>query len=165
MGIKRQLARECQHPLVWIGGLAFVSLGLISRWIGGNPRSVLLYVKGSPGTVATDLFLMLWTVSLFVTGGVFGAMFVQKASCQLRSYRAALLIVVMQVFAWFAYPLFFACYAWMLALMALILSMGFCIAAFCSVRRISFLGSVSLIVHFALLLWTAVCVVTVILMN
>ena len=169
MRLRYQLQRDLKlkkHPFVLIGAISFFVLGLMSWCIGGNPRPTLIYLQNATGTVVMFIFFVLWSISYFCNGAVFGSMFAITERChQLLANRIAVLIIIMHLFALFAYPLFFACYAWMLALIALILSAVFCVMAILLVRRISILASGILIVHFAILLWTIIRTATIIFMN
>ena len=158
--------RHAKHPFVLIGGIAFVVFSLISLWIGGNPKPVLLLLNKTPSALKQLIFFILWLVSNLFSGFLFGALFLADDRCtQLISTRSALLIIISQLFTFLSYPLFFACNAWLLSFIALLLALFFCAASILVSYRITLIGTCILIVHFALLLWAIVRVATIIFMN
>ena len=162
----RNELRYAKHPFVSIGGISFVVFSLISLWIGGNPRPVLLLLNKPPRALEQLLFFILWLSSSLFCGFLFGALFLTENRCtQLISTQSALLIIISRLFSFVSSPLFCTCNAWLLSLTSLLLALCFCAASILTLYRIFRIGTYILIVHFALLSWAILRVATIIFMN
>jgi hypothetical protein len=158
--------QQSKHPFVLVGGISFVAFSLISLWIGGNPKPVLLLLNKTPSALEQLLFFALWLASDLFSGFLFGALFLTDDRCiQLISTRSALLIIISQLFSILSYPLFFACNAWLLSFIALLLALFFSSVSILVSYRITLIGTCILFVHFALLFWACIRVATIIFMN
>lgn len=162
----QRIREQVCHPFVWIGGVFFLVLSLISRWIGGNPRPLLVQTQIAVGVIEQIVWTLLWGASVFLNGASFGAMFaLTDRRCLLRANRTASLIILLHLLTLFAYPLFFVCYAWLLTFLLLFAACIVCGGIIFTVRRVSWLVVWAMLVHIALLLWTIVRLGSIIFMN
>ena len=91
--------RYVKHPFVLIGGISFLVIGLISIWIGGNPRPIFLLLVNAPNIFEQLLFFILGMVTYLLNGFLFGALFLAGNNRdQLIATRSALLIIISQLF-------------------------------------------------------------------
>ena len=150
--VRREFA-QINYPLVWMGGGAFFVLALISSRIGGVAHRFWMPCSWFQSTFASCLVLVLFLLSAFACGMVFGAMFALRKGWQDHAQaRIAIIVIWMHMLTMFAYPLYSVCHAWITAELLLLFALALCGWAIYLLFRVSWLCAGILIVHFIILL-------------
>lgn len=157
MRLRSRLRCEFQYidfVKVWIGILIFLFSGILSLWIGGNPRSLLLHLT-IPGYAIGVLWLGFFgAIQFSLSGAVFGILYSHgEAHRKPLAYKGAIQVITMHLFTIFSYPLFFVVLAWNLSLIAVLIALLFCLSAIIVALRVHILSAIALVAHFLWLLY------------
>lgn len=153
--IDKEIRLIClRKSLIW--GAVFLSLGVFI-WILSSDYGSVVHFWSTP-KCAFPLFLMyfLWGCSFFFIGALLCSCVcgIEKFRRRLI-YKDILMLFIMQIFSYIAYPLFFGACAPFLAFLSLLIASVACFVVLISIARYFSIWTIALGIHFAWLLYNA----------
>lgn len=139
---------------ILIFSVLFLVLGFFSWIIGGGSNRVILLYMLPRSAIKIGFMYVLWGLSFIFCGVIFaGVLFGCEKYRRHLTYKTALFIILMQIFTFVIYPLFFGAIAPFLTLIAIVISISFCVLAILSAIKIYSLWSICLCIHFLWLMY------------
>lgn len=150
--VSREIKRiKFKQSLIF--ALIFLVIGIVDCIISGSINPIFYMYILPKSTLSLPLFYIFWFVSLLFCGVIFSGILNVEKFRKNNTFKVILCVALMMLFTYISYPLFFISLAHFFTIVSLLCTMLFCLYAIILCKKISFLWTMCLSIHFLWLLY------------